>query len=524
MIVDALDRKLASTGGLLMDPKTVRNWILFSLFFHLVAALFSLGYHQHDEHWQILEFANMKMGNVSAELLPWEYRFKMRSGLQPWMVYHLSGFLSLFGEVSPYFLTFILRFCSGVVAFGVSFWLLFSHLEELKTKLSQMTALVLTSLTWFLPYLHVRFASENWASIFFWSAFILLTRKQAIQSGIGALKKYGVVLAGLCLALAFLFRFNTGLMVAGLLLWTFFFEKNRKIESIAIGALCLIWIIGIGIPLDYWLYGDWTFSGWNFFNQNIVQGKLAGFGKEPWYFYFSSLLVHLIPPFSIVLLLLFFGYFVIYPRRAFTWAILPFFLVHLLLGHKELRFISPLVIAFPVVTAFSLQYFELKYKGGFQKIKDHVLTRFLVKAFLLLNIVSVLVASVKPANDKIYFFQGITEKYAKERSILLSYKMSVYVEMKGHLSFYRPRELREVQIDSEQKLIDQVSLHLKTGEKVLISYSGFSWPAELEVLRSQCTRTIRSIPAWLEPYNFSDWQARTRIWNIAECVESTADR
>ncbi|MBK5097796.1 MAG: hypothetical protein JJE01_08435 [Gemmatimonadetes bacterium] len=63
----------------LRDP-WARNWLLVALVLNLAAAYFSWGFHQFDEHFQILEFANYKLGNSPASDLPWEFSIR-RSGL-----------------------------------------------------------------------------------------------------------------------------------------------------------------------------------------------------------------------------------------------------------------------------------------------------------------------------------------------------------------------------------------------------------------------------------------------------------
>ena len=50
------------------------------------AATFSTGYHQDDEHFQILEFAALKLNMTSANELSWEFHNKMRPAIQPTMV------------------------------------------------------------------------------------------------------------------------------------------------------------------------------------------------------------------------------------------------------------------------------------------------------------------------------------------------------------------------------------------------------------------------------------------------------
>ena len=46
-------------------------FILLSLFFHLLAAYFSVGYYQQDEHFSVLEPLNYKLGNNAT--LGWDF-------------------------------------------------------------------------------------------------------------------------------------------------------------------------------------------------------------------------------------------------------------------------------------------------------------------------------------------------------------------------------------------------------------------------------------------------------------------
>src|SRR5919206_4106439 len=67
----------------------MKYWLLIGLAFHLVAAYFNAGYYHYDEHFQILEFANYKLGRVPAESLAWEFHEKIRPWFQPAMAYVL---------------------------------------------------------------------------------------------------------------------------------------------------------------------------------------------------------------------------------------------------------------------------------------------------------------------------------------------------------------------------------------------------------------------------------------------------
>ena len=57
----------------------LQNKIYFiSILSLLISSIFSVGFFHPDEHYQILEFANYKMGNINPTQLPWEFHEKIR--------------------------------------------------------------------------------------------------------------------------------------------------------------------------------------------------------------------------------------------------------------------------------------------------------------------------------------------------------------------------------------------------------------------------------------------------------------
>ena len=82
-----------------------------------ITALFSTGYHHFDEHFQILEFASLKLNLAIENDMPWEYAAQMRSALQPFFVVTLYKFVSIVGQVNPFALATFLRLLSAALAF-----------------------------------------------------------------------------------------------------------------------------------------------------------------------------------------------------------------------------------------------------------------------------------------------------------------------------------------------------------------------------------------------------------------------
>ena len=101
---------------------------------------------------------------------------------------------------------------------------------------------------------------------------------------------FNFLFIGVILGLASLFRYQVGAMIAGMILWLLFIkkEKIRYLTSLVTGILIVIFL---GVIIDYWFYGNWTFTPWNYFDHNILQGKAADFGVSPWSFYIDKIIL-----------------------------------------------------------------------------------------------------------------------------------------------------------------------------------------------------------------------------------------
>ena len=87
--------------------------------------------------------------------------------------------------------------------------------------------------------------------------------------------------------MSFLFRYQAAFLILGFSLWLLFINKESftKITSITLG---FIFIVLSGVLIDKWFYGEWTLTTWNYFTQNILEGKASSFGIEPWWWYITN--------------------------------------------------------------------------------------------------------------------------------------------------------------------------------------------------------------------------------------------
>ena len=257
------------------------DWLIlmFGIIVLFTTAFNSQGYFHGDEHWQVLEFASYKAGHTPQNQLPWEYNEQIRPAIQPFIVYTLMNVLP--DNTSPFTVVLILRLFTALGAFAV-LCMSFKALNVLKVKNTIEILLIVCSF-WFLPFLCVRFTSENCSGICLASCvFLVIINEEFLM-----IKHYLII--GFFLGLAFLFRFQCGLSIAGFIMWLMFIKKV-KIKDISILTLVIFLVICLGFCIDRWFYGEWTNTIWNYFNTTILIDNAPDFGSKQWYFYFIKII------------------------------------------------------------------------------------------------------------------------------------------------------------------------------------------------------------------------------------------
>ena len=312
----------------------------FAIVTIIVTAINSVGYHHADEHYQIIEFANYFLGNVDANDLPWEFKACIRPSVQPLIAAGFFKTLNLLGINDPFVLTMFLRISTGL--FGLWVYVIFLQTwvnREVQAKGIPVLLAVSAFFLWFMPYLLVRFSSENLSSLFFlWGLAQYFSNRENKQ----------LVFVGLLLGLSFTFRFQMAIAVAGFVAWLVIVERIRisKTVSILVGG-----VFGLIVLLicDYWFYGEFVFSPWNYLSSNLIEGKAASFGVDPWWMYFAELWVYLTPLGAMLCLVGFSLWVYHFKKSPFLWILIPFLFIHCLIGHKEFRFLFPIVFVIPVL-------------------------------------------------------------------------------------------------------------------------------------------------------------------------------
>lgn len=328
-----------------MDRELRRSLVLVAAA-TIVTAWFSNTFYFPDEHYQVLEFMGHRLGITPASELPWEFAARIRPWFQPGIYFLIAKALMAIGLKDMFDIVFVLRLVTGLFSLATLTTFARALLPTIEGEEEKRAFARYLPLFGFLPYLFVRTASETFSAAFF---------TLGLAMALGEKTAPRLALAGLLCGLAFESRYQTGLMGLGLFAWLAVIARARVaglaaflaggLAALAIGALC-----------DRWGYGGWVFPPLGYVDVNLVQGVAAHqFGREPVFAYLYLLPAQIFFAITLVLMAAMVAMWLRNPRHAVTWVTLPFVLAHVLIAHKEARFLFPLAIlatSFPVL-AFS---------------------------------------------------------------------------------------------------------------------------------------------------------------------------
>ena len=324
--------------------------ILWSLII-FITAWNSEGWLQPDEHARVLEPAHFIAYGYAS--LPWEL-----SADQPIVSWLLGVLVSPILMVTR-FLQFeglseaaLVRAFVGLLA-STRFIAIWKILDLLGLKSSRRLFYVLIMmLAVFGPVFLVRTSQENFATTaLVWAAFYALkilresfTRTRGIWFGC-------------LLALTFSARPQVGFAAAGLGLWML----KKQGPSIILPA-----VLGLILGLLPMAIVDWVTTGAPFlpaYNYlNYALGNEEGgvvWGTSPWWYYIPQFFESWYPPLSVVLIA---PVLIGLCRSPILAAIVvPFTIIHFVLGHKETRYFSPMIPFMQLSMFVGFEWLEKKY-------------------------------------------------------------------------------------------------------------------------------------------------------------------
>jgi GPI mannosyltransferase 3 len=325
------------------SPRAVRSYLIAHGLLLVVTAYFSVTYFHPDEHFQILEFAGYKLGTTTATELVWEFHDRMRAWFQPAAYYVIARAAQGLGIRDIFVIALLLRLASGLVAWVAVARIVRTSLGWSPDATGRLIQLRATTLLGFLPFLSVRTSAENVSGALFTIGFCTVLDALRPTALVRHLPARVGLAAGLLLGLSFECRFQTGILVAGLLAWLLFARRVRVPGVVALGSGIAVAIL-IGLLVDRWGYGEWTFPPYHYVRRNLFDDAARQFGTDPFLGYVYLLPSNIFAPVVIVLILALLLAWIRHPMHPVTWVTLPFAFVSSVLAHKEERFFFPMLL------------------------------------------------------------------------------------------------------------------------------------------------------------------------------------
>jgi GPI mannosyltransferase 3 len=450
--------------------------ILAGILPYAVAAYFSRGYYHPDEHYQILEFAGHKLGFFPKAALPWEFGALIRPSLHPFLAMGVIQLCRFVGITESFDWAMILRFISGALSLWV-FYVLSRPLSAAfeRPQSSRMLLLGAAVFCWFMPFLSVRFSSENWSALALLAGlyFLLATEEDHTDT-----TRYhwiiAPLLAGIFFGLSFWFRFQTAFSLIGIGVWVLFIRHPRLpiaslLSLIAGGLFSLI----LGAVSDRVFYGKWLLTPYNYYKVNLVQGKAATFGVEPWWWYVPTTVQELAWPLGLVLLGLFLYGTHLARRHVIVWTVIPFVIGHSVIAHKELRFMFPVLFPFLFLVVLGFEKVVALVKD-IPVVKPICVVLFSINAWFLCSV------NTRPATEGFPYFHFLASRARNQKVLLYSEDPGPYPPFKKGLMracFYRSPKVRVEVLDNWKYLtytemypLEKGTLLLTTRPKDLFQY------------------------------------------------------
>ncbi|MFV1997676.1 MAG: hypothetical protein ACC641_06660 [Acidiferrobacterales bacterium] len=516
-----------------VDPEFKKDLIrYFSIgaIFYILAALVSVGFFHPDQHFQTLEFANFKINPSNEDRMVWEYQARIRPWTQPYAYVAVIKGLKAIGIDNPFVYDAVIRLTTGLIGMAALLLFCISLAHWLPLSAQKRWLAMVFGLFWLFPFHFTRTSSETASSIFLLfalSALVLLRKnplddppvrpEQGPLSGPMQFSVPGLTLSALGMGLMFNTRYQMGLVIVAFALWMLLIQKTPVRQLLLFSAVVLA-TVALGVLLDTIGYGEFELVPWNYLRVNLIEGRAATFGADPWYFYILSMLIQPVGP---VLLVAAFLFWFKYPKNVITWTTLFFVLVHMVLSHKEIRFlipITPLILVGLVFVIPDKWYLESKSGNPFSGQARWV--RWIFYFFVTINFLALIITSVRPPRPEVSvhkFIQSIEPDYFEFYS--LGATPYLYNQTSPpRLEFYAPGKVTHRKLGS----LSGLSVVLKRKSPIYFYYPDNNLPdtPEMQPVRENCRLIYQSYgPAW-ENWNFGNWIARLATSSIYRCEQN----
>ena len=105
----------------------------------------------------------------------------------------------------------------------------------------------------------------------------------------------GLALSAFFMGLMFNTRYQMGFVIVAVALWMLLIQKT-PFRQLVLFSVVVLATVAFGVLLDSIGYGEFELVPWNYLQVNLIEGRAATFGTDPWYFYVLSMLIQPVGP------------------------------------------------------------------------------------------------------------------------------------------------------------------------------------------------------------------------------------
>lgn|GEM_PF-1451831 len=317
-----------------------------------------------DEIFQTIEVGHRI--TFGRGFLAWEWREGVRSYIMPAFFALLYRFFDVVGVRDPLLLAVCIKsFLAVLHAVGWAF--LFPLLSFIVSPSRAFTVALFSALLYGGAFISVRTLGESVSIPFL--IISLFFAQAAIERNISK----SACLAGLFAGVAFAFRFQAIFFVMGIFAVLFIASPRRYLMTASFSVVLLIVVFLVGF-VDYFTWGRFFQSLFKYVDYNLFQNGASRFGEESWDFYLAAF-THLFPP---ALLVPTIGAVIagLFSRRlaVIVVPLLIYTIVHVLVPHKEVRFLFPSYVLFGVLVLFAWEHLSRLAAPQYEAFASLVLT------------------------------------------------------------------------------------------------------------------------------------------------------
>ena len=267
-----------------------------------------------------------------------------------------------------------------------------------------------------------------------------------------------------------------------------------------------ILMIALGIVIDYWLYRAWVFSSYQYFYVNLVEGRAAQYGVMPVYFYFYMYYIAFIPVVSIFIMGLIVFSWVRYTRHVLTWVCVPFFLIHCFIGHKETRFLWPLIDTLPLLLVLPFQNLDIN------RLKSKI-GPIAIKVMWTLNIILLIFFCMKPAAHSFGLYEYVYNYKKENGDAAIISNIGNPLDVDGAAFTFQKEHDTLIKQCGDIKSIGN-SAHNPGLKNTLVIIDNDIQADSFEKAYPSAARLYKSWPAWVTRMNINNPDIKNKTWYL----------